>query len=473
MSDLPLWLDETWSAMIATQTGWVAFWREAWLDCNPPVYYLLLKLWVIFAGDSNFVLRLPSLIFTTTAAFVALKWAPKELGGTGAWTWAALLLFWMHSLTMSVDARGYGLMLLGSTACCIVFAKLYNRLSFRDAALWVALCDLLFLTHYFAATLIAVQGVILICRHRLDLVRVWPAGLIGIPALAWFAYQMPRLQDYARPDVAWYDPLNSASTLHYTQYVFGHPAATFLPLVLLTAFAGLAFNFRKGRPDVSDSSRHFTNDAALWATACSGLLGLLFAFALGAMQASLTGRYLVPLVPPIMLGIVLIALQSQKRELICTLLVGIYLVTSLNVVQLRQFAQNRNDYGYEKGSDFIAQYRPTHLVFAWDHPASKILDKNSLEKIGGFFLHRSGLDFKTTALVLGEYDNPNTEIAKAANGERPAIIWLYNTRRKSAARHFPPTFENNPEWICRHHTQPDANGELGAIACVKKGRADA
>lgn len=38
----PLWLDETWSAMIATRPGWASFWHEARLDVNPPLYYLVL-----------------------------------------------------------------------------------------------------------------------------------------------------------------------------------------------------------------------------------------------------------------------------------------------------------------------------------------------------------------------------------------------------------------------------------------------
>lgn len=468
LSELPLWLDETWSAMIATQPSWTTFWREAWLDCNPPLYYGLLALWTALFGDSNIALRLPSLLFTTGAAAAAFRFAPPNLQSVGRWTWAGLILFWMHALTLSVDARGYGLLLLLSTLGCLVFARLYERLSLQTASLWVGIGALMFLTHYYAAALIAAQGLLLLYRHRFGLLKVWPAGVLGIPALAWFAFHQSRLQEYARPDVAWYDKVGLGNGIDYVQFVFGHPGASFLPLVLLIALGGLALRSSPDEAGVDRDQVASPDRSALWATALSGVLGVAIAFALGMIRASLTARYLVPMVPPVMLGLVLIALQSKRQDLVCLLLASVYLVSSLNFPQLREFADNRNDYGYEKGSNFIASYRPTHLAFAWDHPATKILTPDSLAGIGGYFLKRAGHDPKITPLYLSETDDPNVALSRAATGERPAIIWLYNTRRKSAARHYPPTFENDPAWSCRHFTQPHPQGHLGAIACVKK-----
>lgn len=468
IADVPLWLDETWSAMIATQADWGTFWREAWLDCNPPLYYLILAVWTGLAGDSNLALRLPSFVFTTSAALAAFRFAPKELGGLGRWTWSALLLFWLHALTLSIDARGYGLLLLLSVVSCILFARLYQRISLQFAAGWVAVCSLMFLTHYYAAALIAAQGIFLIGRHRLALLKIWPAALIGLPALAWFAVHIPRLADYSRPDVAWYDPLQLANGLYFLRYVVGHPAPAFMPLVLLTLFGGLAL--RKGRDEVAIPAPvgEAAGRDALIATALSGALALGIVFAVGMMRASLTSRYLVPMVPPVLLGLVLIALQSKKRELVCLLLVSIYLATSLNFPQLRDFANKRNGYGFEKGSEFIGGYNPTQLVFAWDHPAAKILDRGSLEKIGGFFLERSGANVETTAIVVREDEDPNTALSRAATGERPVIIWLYNKRRKSAAQRYPSRFESDRLWDCRSYVQPHPQGDLGVIACAKK-----
>lgn len=470
MAELPLWLDETWSAMIATRADWRSFWREAWLDCNPPLYYLVLSASTGVLGESNFALRLPSLLFTTGAALTALRFGPRELGALGRWTWAGLLMFWLHAFTLSIDARGYGLLLLLSVIACIFFARLFNRLTLRLTTAWVGVCTLMFMTHYYAAALIAAQGLILIARHRLRAFEVWPAGLVGIPALAWFAFQLPRLQDYARPDVAWYDPLQVENAVIYLRFLVGHPAPTFMPLVILTLLGGLIL-FRRGDARETPSAtpeQDYRTSAALVATALSGVLAVLIAFAVGYFQASLTSRYFTPMVPPILLGLTLFALRSKRQELVCLLLTVIYLSTSSNFHQLREFAFNRNGYGYEEGSAFIAQYDPTHLVFLWDHPAAKILDKDSLAAIGGYFLHRAGITTKATALVAGLDDDPNVALAKAATGERPAVIWLYNKHRKSAARRHPPRLADDPAWECRSYIQPHPRGELGAVACVRK-----
>lgn len=473
MADLPLWLDETWSAMIATQSDWGSFWREAWLDCNPPLYYVLLKFWVAVAGDSNLALRVPSLVLTVGAAFAALMLVPRPSGDLARWTWAALMLFWIPGATLSMDARGYGLLLLLSTIASTLFARLYRNLTLPIAALWLMTCSLMFLTHYFAAALIAAQGLLLLYQHRTHIAKVWPAGLIALPALMWFMLHIPRLQQYARPDVIWYEPLRPESAILYGRYVLGDISGFSLPLTLIVLLVGLAFNIAKRHDTTDPTGTAPTIEPALWATAISAVIGFVLALIVGAIQASLTARYFIPLVPPAMLGLVLVALTSRKRELICCLLVALFLPVSVNLIGQQEAAQYRNTYGYERASDFVAQYHPTQLLFAWDHPAAKILDPGSLEKIGGYFLKRSGMKFEGKVLVLREQDNPNLEFDQAADGERPAIIWLFNTQRRSAAKHHPPILDQDPAWSCREYLQTNGVDSLGAVACIRNGDDDA
>ena len=469
MSDLPLWLDETWSAMIATQPDWASFWREAWLDCNPPLYYAGLKLWVAAAGDSNLALRLPSLVLTVGAAFAALTLLPRTAGDLARWTWAVVLLFWISGFTLSIDARGYGLLLLLSTVACTLFARLYAHLTLRIATLWVATCSLMFLTHYFAAPLIAGQGLLLLYRHRLQVAKVWPAGLVALPALAWFWFHIPRLQQYARPDVIWYEPLRPDTAVLYGKFILGDIGAFPIPLVLALLLTGLALNAAKRDEATDRADAAPPIEPALWATAISGVLGFFLALAVGSVQASLTGRYFIPLVPPVMLGLVLVALSSRKRELICCLLAVMSIPASLNFVALHKASQHRNKYGFERASEFIAPYHPTELIFAWDHPAAKILDRKSLEQIGGYFLKRSGDEFEAKALILRKNDDPNLELQRAANGARPAIIWLFNTQRLSAARDHPPMLDQDPAWSCREYLETNGASTLGAVACIRNG----
>jgi hypothetical protein len=108
------------------------------------------------------------------------------------------------------------------------------------------------------------------------------------------------------------------------------------------------------------------------------------------------------------------------------------------------------------------QARPSQVAFAWDHPAAKILDPSSLKQIGGFFFHRAGQPVKVVPLVLMPGDNANSVFMHLSETDRPAILWLYDRKHKSAARSFPPTIDLKPTWRCRH----DRQGSRGVIACA-------
>ncbi|NBU85209.1 MAG: hypothetical protein EBS21_11655, partial [Sphingomonadaceae bacterium] len=145
---LPLWIDESWTAMIASQSSWGAFWREVWLDCNPPLYYALMALWTKIFGLSAFALRLPSLLFVTAAALLPLIWRVPGLSRAATLCWAALILLWGPGFDLAADARGYGLLLLLSTAQALAFIRLMHSPDVRRAALWAGLGSLSGLTHY-------------------------------------------------------------------------------------------------------------------------------------------------------------------------------------------------------------------------------------------------------------------------------------------------------------------------------------
>lgn len=464
---LPLWLDETWSAMIATQPDWASFWREAWLDCNPPLYYVLLSAWVVLFGDANLALRLPSVVFVAAAALAPLAWRPRGLNPIAAWTWAALIVLWGPGIYVTIDARGYGLLLLLSTLSCLLVMQLLERPALRTAGAWVAIGTMMFLTHYFSAVFLAAQALVLVRRHGLALLRLWPAGAPAIPGLLWFAWHYPRLREYARPDVVWYKTTTLADAYGHVAYAAGGgKAVAFVPMVLAILLAGLLVRRRR---DGRDAPLDEGPSPSAWPVALAGWIGIALALVMGSVQPSLTDRYFVPMVPPVLLTFALLAQRSGRQTLVSLLLVIVFLVPGLQVDRLWRAAQARYLFGYEHASAFVAARRPTNVVFLWDHPAAKILDRGSLAGIGGYFLKRDGLDVATTALVVDEADDANARLRAAATGERPAVIWLYNTARRSAARFHPPVLGNDPGWECRHYRRPTEDAfELGAIACVKK-----
>jgi len=466
-NSLPLWLDETWSGMIATRESWPKFWREAWLDCNPPLYYLFLAGWVSLFGDSNLMLRLPSILFILAAAALPIIRRPRGLSRTGAWTFAALLILWQPGLYVMIDARGYGFIFLLSTASCLAVAAMLDRLTLAGAVTWVSLGTMMFLTHYYSGVLILGQGLVLFYRHRARMLRVWPATFIALPGLAWFAYHVSRLKDYARPDVAWYDKTDGWSALAHLFYVLGVENFVSLGAVVLVMIIATLSHRRIWTKSGIESLSDVQNLALTSAT--SGI-GFVIAIVIGMIQASLADRYFVPLAAPTMLGLALMVQRCPHRELTALMLAFVYLLPHLNAQTTRKLAEGRAIYGYEDGSNFVQSYQPDQLLFLWDHPAAKIMDRRSLEAVGSYFFKRAGIDIPTRALVVPISADANAILRAAANGRRPALIWLYDTAHRSAAHEHMPTFEEDPAWICRHRWRKTIrSGRLGAIACVRMG----
>ena len=70
---MPLWFDESWSALIQ-QSGSFDLWMyRAWSDSSAPLYYVALTLWPLRDDDG---MRLLSLFFFVAAALTANRSMP-------------------------------------------------------------------------------------------------------------------------------------------------------------------------------------------------------------------------------------------------------------------------------------------------------------------------------------------------------------------------------------------------------------
>lgn len=470
---VPLWLDETWTAVIATQPNWSLFWREAWLDCNAPLYYIIERVWISLAGVSNVAMRLPSAICLYLAALVPLLWRISGLNKQATITWSLMLLLWWPGLMISIDARAYGLLLLLSVCNLIAFTKLHLNLNTRTLAVWSTLSSLLVLTHYYGYFLLLSQGILLAWKYRLGLVRYCHGLLPFTPALAWTLYHLPRLAAYARPDVVWYEPTTFETTPRYLLYTFGAPSPYFAPSI--AAALGIAF-WRSGwrlSPQADKSEFDRSAHRAINAAMLSGVIALALVLIISGFQASLAERYLVPIVPFMLLAVVCSANRLARKDLAYILLIVVYATYALVPGPLHDALQSRSFYGYEAQSRYVAASKPSNVLFVWDHPATKIMDDRSLEQIGTFFLRRDGIQTTTNVLKLQEDKDPNVEILQAARNPRTAVIWLYDAKRRSAAANFPPTLSTKKDWQCSDQRKyvkydrdnPNPELEVGVIAC--------
>ena len=120
-------------------------------DTSPPLYYLLLNLWVRGTGTSDAALRLFSVLWATLA--LPLLWlVGRDMGGPRA-GWSACLLFSFSPVASyySLEGRMYSLLWLLALALTWLTLRLEEERGAPWAALWVLTAAAGLLTHYFFA----------------------------------------------------------------------------------------------------------------------------------------------------------------------------------------------------------------------------------------------------------------------------------------------------------------------------------
>ena len=113
LGEASLWLDEAASVQFAG-LPWSTLWLSGY-DNAPPVYYSLLKLALLF-GDSEFAVRLPSMVFGVLTIPMVYR-AGQLLAGSWAGLGAALFFALSASqVEYSQEARAYSLLIFAAGA---------------------------------------------------------------------------------------------------------------------------------------------------------------------------------------------------------------------------------------------------------------------------------------------------------------------------------------------------------------------
>lgn len=122
-----LWYDEAFTAAMANTPTLSDFSTALSSDVHPPAHYLIVKLFVALFGDSEVVLRLPSLIAGLLLIYVVWRLALVLTWDKGvAWTSAILIAVLPAMSYYSVEAR-YP-MLLALAVCTALVGLLERRL---------------------------------------------------------------------------------------------------------------------------------------------------------------------------------------------------------------------------------------------------------------------------------------------------------------------------------------------------------
>ncbi|PYV09612.1 MAG: hypothetical protein DMG07_22830, partial [Acidobacteria bacterium] len=196
-----LWLDEAFSFHIVRLADWSAALR---LDNTPPLYYLLLRLWIPLAGKSEGALRLLSALFGTAAVAVAV-WAASRIFDRAAALWTGLVTAAAPiQVYYGQEARAYALLVLLLFLHCGLVRRAAASNRTADWAAVALSATLALYTHYLAALALTAAAFLPVFRRDSGQARRSFAALGAsvVLFLPWVALTFEATAQ-ARAGVAW------------------------------------------------------------------------------------------------------------------------------------------------------------------------------------------------------------------------------------------------------------------------------
>src|SRR3954453_15490815 len=127
-------------------------------ELTPPLYYVLAWPWAHVVGTQEAALRSLSALFGIAVVPVAYLAGREFVSHAAGLVVAALVAFNPLLIWYSQEGRPYSLLVLLCALSLLFFSRALRRREGRDLWLWALMSALALLTHYFAAFLVAAEG---------------------------------------------------------------------------------------------------------------------------------------------------------------------------------------------------------------------------------------------------------------------------------------------------------------------------
>jgi len=256
--------DEALHNLLASHSSLGVTYRAALTNAHPPLLILVLHYWR-WLGQSELMLRMPSLLAGTACCWIAYRWLKRMMDPSTALIALVLLAFSPAMIELSYEIRQYTLLLFFMAASLYLSEVAIEKNSIAAmAGFSVSLCGAL-LSHYSSLLFGFTMGVYLLFRlrpyrERAALCAVWMTGQISAVALAGFFLitHVARLRQSGMPQgiaETWlrksiFHPgenhvasFVAVQTLRFFTYLFSHGVVG--TLALLAFLSGLVILGRK------------------------------------------------------------------------------------------------------------------------------------------------------------------------------------------------------------------------------------
>lgn len=339
-------------------------------------------------------------------------------------------------------------------ASTVSFIRLMDAPTIKRSVIWAFIGSLAILSHYYALVLIGCQGLAYLAYHRRAALRTWPSALVFAPVFIWLAIHIGRIATFLDPKIAWYRPLRWFDLIDVTQFAIGSFSIVALfAIVWVKAWAG------------GEKSTAAVYSGMSWYAVWTALAGAIFVITIGFWRPAFIVRYLIPFIPGILLGLVLVVERLRRAwGLLPAFFLLLYMAMAVNAVRID--SGTFNPYNFEAASDALIASGTKNLVFFWDHPDTFVEDPSQLAIVGGFFFKRRGVDVHVEPIKIERREDPNPKILAAAGRPNSSILWIYDLGvHDTAARVFPPRIEKlDPSWRCTDRGLEN----IGVVTCGRK-----
>ncbi|TFY92716.1 hypothetical protein DYL59_01795 [Pseudomonas kairouanensis] len=427
MTDAYVWYDEAFSVWISALTP-QAIWFHTGRDVHPPLYYLVLHVWMGWFGNSPLAIRSLSAIAGTLTVALCMVAMRRIANDRAAAISGVFLAMFPAAVRLSQEARMYaleGLFLVGATVALVYWVKRAGHYAY---CLAYAACMVAALyTHYYAILAAVVHWLYLIVLRLHPSVRAphvtaatWWAcnGLIALAYIPWLISLVDLIRHYALIEaagsVAWLD-VGTVYTLPGTLWKFftlksslGSSVLGYwsMPFAVVLITAWVVWRDR--------TKYRFSLLLALFSFIPMGLL-----FCLSLLMPAYLERYVAfsAVGVPMLLAVAVAGLSEKRLALAALLFVA---VIGLEWVGLKVTYRQQGEMGYVKSAEI------TRLQDAFDYIHAHRREGDIIVVGGGFF-YFSAVFYNRTDQGMYLYDPP----VFRATGNRPsgygASTLMYDT----------------------------------------------
>lgn len=174
-----LWVDELFSVRMA-HSDFGSILSDVVRDFHPPLYFLLLRIWVIFAGDSDFAVRFLSVIWGLLSLPLVYRLGTAIVHTKLGLLTTCLLAASPFFVLFSRMARYYSMAMFLGLASCLLFIEFLKRGTRRTLLIYILFSTSALYTFYLTAPSLAAQAAYLLLGRRTHASR----------AKAWFLSQL-------------------------------------------------------------------------------------------------------------------------------------------------------------------------------------------------------------------------------------------------------------------------------------------